>query len=151
METQYSISGLFDNYNDYLNSYIWKEKRDFLIKKVGYCTRCGRRKRLVVHHNTYANIGNEREQDLDVVCFDCHNRIHRRMRKMERPYLSQKRKEMLASMPYISNEVSKSKDGRFVIHKTIFTTIYNVEYFQKVLDNGKDQEQKDAATDEKFW
>ena len=37
-------------------------------------------KKLVVHHKTYENVGNEKERDLIVVCDQCHINIHKKLK-----------------------------------------------------------------------
>ncbi len=60
----------------------WQARRAATLARVGYrCQVCGTRDaRLDVHHNTYANYGDERPQDLTVLCKDCHGLFHGRMR-----------------------------------------------------------------------
>ena len=41
----------------------------------------------------------------------------------------------LEKMPYIENKITKSKDGRFLIHRTIITTIRPIQYIQAILDS----------------
>lgn len=37
--------------------------------------------------------------------------------------------------PIVETQVSKSKDGKYVIHKTIITDIKPVKYWEKVMEN----------------
>lgn len=37
--------------------------------------------------------------------------------------------------PILETQVSKSKDGKFVIHRTVITDIKPVAYFEKVLED----------------
>lgn len=66
----------FDNYKDYMESDIWKLKRNTMIKQNPNCKICKKTKNIVVHHLNYKMLGNESEKDLIVVCWDCHNKIH---------------------------------------------------------------------------
>lgn len=75
-DKDYKIAGLFKTYNEYLNSWIWKDKRDFFINHVGYCQICGCKKCLLVHHINYDSVGNESILDIQVICQNCHRRIH---------------------------------------------------------------------------
>jgi hypothetical protein len=95
------IGGLFDTYQDYLNSQMWKDKKESAIKD--HCEICGLPRRetiihiirkqshghiyyilkgeirthpLTVHHITYEHVCNEPIKDLQTVCFDCHKKIH---------------------------------------------------------------------------
>jgi 5-methylcytosine-specific restriction endonuclease McrA len=62
-------------YRAYLQSDIWKQKRNQVLKRAdGKCERC---KAIIfdpdVHHLTYDRVGgNERLDDLIVLCFPCH-------------------------------------------------------------------------------
>ena len=51
------------------------------------------------------------------------------------PFISNKKEEQLNKMPLIESRFSKSKDGRFIIHKTIITTIRPTAYFEKVMES----------------
>lgn len=42
-------------------------------------------------------------------------------------------------MPIIETKLSKSKDGKYVIHKTIITDIRAAEYYGKMI-NGQESE-----------
>ncbi|RJQ17628.1 hypothetical protein C4573_01460 [Candidatus Woesearchaeota archaeon] len=56
--------------------------------------------------------------------------------------LSDKRQDMLRKMPQIESAVHKSKDGKFIIHKTTITSIKPANYYQAVLE-GKIQEEQE--------
>jgi hypothetical protein len=49
--------------------------------------------------------------------------------------LSNKREEHLKKMPIIENKITTSRDGRFLIHRTIITHIMPTEYYRAVLAN----------------
>ena len=53
--------------------------------------------------------------------------------------LTNKKEEQLRKMPMVDASVSRSKDGRFLIHKTTITHIKPAAYYQAVLD-GKAEE-----------
>jgi hypothetical protein len=62
------------NYHEYLRSPQWKEKRKAALARANYrCLMCNSPDNLDVHHRTYKNIGNEREEDLAVLCRTCHD------------------------------------------------------------------------------
>ena len=42
------------------------------------CQRCGKRKGLQVHHKTYVRLFKERMEDLEVLCWGCHRKEHRK-------------------------------------------------------------------------
>ena len=47
--------------------------------------------------------------------------------------LTNKKEEQLRRMPIIQSRVSRSKNGRYIIQRTIITHIKPVEYYQAVL------------------
>jgi hypothetical protein len=49
--------------------------------------------------------------------------------------LSNKREEHLKKMPIIENKITTSRDGRFLIHRTIITHIMPSDYYRAVLSN----------------
>lgn len=60
-------------YKEYLNSEEWKEKRKEFIELANKeCEECGSTKNLQVHHLNYDNIYHESEEDVEVLCDDCH-------------------------------------------------------------------------------
>jgi hypothetical protein len=64
-------------YQTYLNSSRWKDKRDKVFSRDGYiCQKCNQNKASQVHHLTYERIFNEPLQDLLSVCAKCHEEIH---------------------------------------------------------------------------
>lgn len=59
----------------------WERKRQRKLKDVGFrCQDCGTKRRLEVHHLTYARLGKERLKDLRALCHDCHKKRHGHMR-----------------------------------------------------------------------
>lgn len=67
-------------YVEYMQSDFWRAKRHaFLSSKKWRCERCGARKRLQAHHKTYANLGNEKFEDLEALCYSCHAKVHDHM------------------------------------------------------------------------
>lgn len=66
------------NYNEYLNSPEWKERRNRILKRDRFqCRMCGSGKNLRVHHIHYPEIlGTESDEDLITVCDSCHKKIH---------------------------------------------------------------------------
>ena len=49
--------------------------------------------------------------------------------------LSDTKIEQINKMPIIEAQVHKSDDGKWVIHRTIITSIKPVKYFEKMLEN----------------
>ncbi len=65
------------DYGEYLNSIDWKAKCTRVIQQRGKrCEVCNSSYRIEVHHLTYARIFNERLEDLQVLCFQCHRKAH---------------------------------------------------------------------------
>jgi hypothetical protein len=54
---------------------------DILTVRGKRCKRCGVTKFLHVHHKTYANLGNEEPEDLEILCKDCHAEEHGTVKK----------------------------------------------------------------------
>ena len=64
-------------YNEYLQSDVWKLKRDAALERAEHhCQLCCSTYRLSVHHNNYERLGNERDADLVVLCGPCHDVFH---------------------------------------------------------------------------
>ncbi len=65
-------------YQEYLKTDHWKRMRDCRIHDFGgLCAVCCSGQGLEVHHRTYQNLGKEKEQDLTVLCRDCHELFHK--------------------------------------------------------------------------
>jgi hypothetical protein len=47
--------------------------------------------------------------------------------------LSKIKQQQLSRQPILETQISKSEDGKWIIHKTIITDIKPVSYFEKVL------------------
>lgn len=63
-------------YQEYLQSDVWKEKAKNERQKNPNCSLCNRKGMLHVHHRTYVRLGNEKEGDLIVLCDECHSLFH---------------------------------------------------------------------------
>ena len=67
-------------YGEYLQTPHWQHKRDEKLWAVGYrcqlCNRASSEAVLDVHHRTYERLGEERDEDLTVLCRTCHHRHH---------------------------------------------------------------------------
>jgi len=65
-------------YNDYLKTMHWKIIKYFITYRANYkCQLCGTSKDILnVHHNTYKNRGEEKLEDLIVLCKKCHKTFH---------------------------------------------------------------------------
>lgn len=73
-------------YRQYIASSEWQEKRKEILRGNGlegsWCNRClvprwlaviAYDQDLHIHHRSYANIGNERPEDLEILCRRCHD------------------------------------------------------------------------------
>lgn len=72
-------------YSDYLKSDHWKNIRHKKLKNVEFkCQICNAEKtELHVHHNTYERKGQEYLSDLLVLCKECHNQFHDKIKKVD--------------------------------------------------------------------
>lgn len=62
---------------NYLKTRHWQETRERVIARAGgRCEECGSPHGLEVHHKTYARLGDERPNDLEVLCRYCHAERH---------------------------------------------------------------------------
>lgn len=65
------------NYREYLRTPEWQATRRYHLRRSGYrCQLCNQGGQLEVHHRTYERRGNERFEDLIVLCTNCHARFH---------------------------------------------------------------------------
>ncbi len=48
-------------------------------------------------------------------------------------------KEKLEKQPVIETRISKSEDGKWILHKTIITDIKSVNYYDKVFEDSKEE------------
>ncbi len=66
----------FKNYKEYLTSDIWLWVRHCMLKEFDRCYTCNRKNTLQVHHKNYNRIGQEKSDDLLVLCKNCHTNLH---------------------------------------------------------------------------
>lgn len=73
-----SMFGTRNPYYDYIESKEWQYKRTRILQQRGkQCEVCGIKHKLQVHHLTYERLGNEKDEDLKVLCWACHEREHK--------------------------------------------------------------------------
>jgi len=79
-------------HRQYLQSPAWRDKRLHALSYYGaICNRCGQHG-TDVHHKTYVRVGgNERMQDLEVLCRACHEAHHQAERCSGKPKKKQNR------------------------------------------------------------
>jgi 5-methylcytosine-specific restriction endonuclease McrA len=64
-------------YEQYLGTRHWRQRRErSLVLADHRCERCGARSTLQVHHRTYERLGEELDEDLEVLCDRCHAAEH---------------------------------------------------------------------------
>lgn len=78
--TRFTVSELRSMpYKDYLQTDHWKAIRAQALARANYrCQVSNSTYRLQVHHRTYENLGNERPEDVVVLCEECHALYHKR-------------------------------------------------------------------------
>lgn len=65
------------DYDKYMSSGEWAYRRRRAIQRAGgKCEKCPTKNELEAHHLTYKNFGDEKDEDLMVLCKRCHNDIH---------------------------------------------------------------------------
>lgn len=69
-------NSLGKTYLEYISSKGWKSKARRLKQKFKKCQKCGYRNNLTVHHKHYQTLGRERDKDLIVLCWKCHQKQH---------------------------------------------------------------------------
>ena len=88
-------------YQDYLKSEHWQKTRKATLADRNYrCEKCGGSGPLHVHHLTYANLGAEWPEDLQVLCEFCHRWEHFPMRRIE------------ADLDNLFNDFKRGKDTK---------------------------------------
>jgi len=67
-------------YKKYLQTEHWDNKRKGALYRAKYkCQLCSDKENLQVHHNTYENRGQEKDEDLVVLCEICHAKFHNKI------------------------------------------------------------------------
>lgn len=69
---------------------------------------------------------------------------------MPKLIIGKKKLESLRRMPLIETSVKKSKDGNYMIHKTIITSIRPVEYYMAILESEVETEEEIIVEEEKL-
>ena len=96
-------SGRID-YREYINSAEWaKRSRDILHKGFYYCALCGG-KATETHHNSYRNLGNEKDWELINLCNECHSLFHKTHK------YDQEKNHFIGIA-----EIQKSKNGKYAV------------------------------------
>jgi len=67
----------WNDYQIYQASNEWKARvTKVMLRANGICERCREHKAIHVHHLTYERVGEENLEDLQALCFDCHDDAH---------------------------------------------------------------------------
>jgi len=75
--TNHYLGSQYIDYNEYINSDKWRDRRNKILKRDGFvCQRCKAWKNLQVHHLTYDRLGFENDLDLVTLCKSCHEKLH---------------------------------------------------------------------------
>jgi 5-methylcytosine-specific restriction endonuclease McrA len=69
-----------DAYHRYMNSRCWRIRRLLCFRRARWrCESCGAGCCMLhAHHLTYERLGNEKNEDLQALCMECHERVHRK-------------------------------------------------------------------------
>lgn len=59
--------------------------------------------------------------------------------------LSEKRQKQIANAPVIESRVFKSKDGRFLVHKTTILDFKATNYYEKILSSEPESDAPEVA------
>ncbi len=62
--------------------------------------------------------------------------------------LTNKKEAHLKKMPIIESKITTSKDGRFLIHRTIMTHIMPTDYYRAVLSNSVKVTEEELSDDD---
>ena len=105
-------------YRKYLNSDKWKDKRKEILLLRGYkCEKCDSKKKLHVHHLTYDNIFNEKNEDLQLLCAECHLLEHKHIKKRVKNKIKSKTKKKGQISFQKKCKMLESKAGRRRLRK----------------------------------
>lgn len=70
------------SYKEYLFTKHWfTRKIKYLKKHKRECVMCGGKNYIQVHHVDYKNLGNEKDEDLVILCKICHDKLHKNIVK----------------------------------------------------------------------
>ena len=64
------------DYEKYMKSAVWRKKSKKWREAEGKCEICGATENLQCHHKHYRTLGHETREDVQVVCYKCHCKLH---------------------------------------------------------------------------
>lgn len=80
-------SNFFSKYEKYLNSSVWKSKRERVLRRDNYlCQACLQKDATEVHHLTYKHVFDEPLFELTSVCKNCHEKITKMDKEKDKLY-----------------------------------------------------------------
>lgn len=66
----------FMTYREYIDSEEWKDRVNQYKDEAGWQCSCGSTDHITGHHKTYVNLGNELQEDIEILCWSCHQERH---------------------------------------------------------------------------
>ena len=108
-------------YQKYLDSDIWRNKREEMLNLFDKCRACGSIDSLQVHHGSYHKLnGEEKNKNLFVVCKGCHFLIHGIVFDI-RTQKNQRRDDLLKITKSFIKQYKRNriKNRRFIMGKFI--------------------------------
>ena len=115
-------------------------KRQFLsVEKIDYFAFMGSEEPMWAVINNFCPPTNNRDtRSADIFLFAIFKsqevyKMKQQPKQEEKAQLSEIKMEQLNRQPIIESNISKSEDGKWIIHKTTITDIKPITYFEKVL------------------
>lgn len=114
-DTKETFISNIKEYDKYLNSEHWRNLRTKIAYQRNFtCEKCNKKviSKYHIHHLTYDNIGNEKDEDLMFLCENCHNKIHNCKIEKRKVRKEQQEKNKRLSIPknYINSSNYRSKN-----------------------------------------
>jgi len=103
------------DYTTYMQSAEWRERANAAKRRAGnrcqVCNRPGSAVTLDAHHRTYERLGQERSEDLTVLCRDCHAlyEANKRIPRPPQPAQLPTREDIIASIQLSAPDLSPGK------------------------------------------
>jgi len=112
-------------YNTYLQSKHWQDKRIEKLQNRNVCQICSSSKNINIHHKHYKSpdgksiLLNERIQDLITLCGSCHSLWHRYIKELQKP-----NKKILRIKRLMEFGIVKNKAFWVVGNPELYESIY---------------------------
>ena len=103
-------------YKTYIWSRVWKQLSLRIKRRDKRCLICGTKANLAVHHGTYANLGQEFDEELFTLCGYHHEELHKKFKKRKK---SSKESLLSFTKRFVSKTQTESqcKRGDMVIRE----------------------------------